>query len=883
MSNLVADRATTENTTAGAQLRAIKVLLPVWGASYVKQFLEYTLPTLVAPGNLPALAQALPCNLEILTTADSEPIIRSHPGFARLNEIVVTSFRRIDHLVTAGNHSTTITLAYVEAVRACGKEMLDTCFIFLVSDYIVADGSLKSVLAKIQAGNNAVLVGNFQISRETASTWLNDRLRQGSKSLVLGSRELMRLALKHLHPVTLASTVNNQLSHNTRANRLFWRVDRSTVLGRFYLMHMIAIRPEVVDFEISGPCDYSFVPEMCPSGNVARIGDSDEYLVVEMQPERHESAYLRPGPMDVAGFVNNLNEWTTAEHRSNVRHNIVFHADEPPASISGDIATADKFVGEVARRLSTRPQPHRLHPYWLQAHATFKEARGFRLSAEEQFWLDRSRVDCSRLLMRLGRVALGAPPMVRFWHPRWPDYRNVMQQIEPYLRDPTKTILSASDVASPFTMMLAECGERFTRMAISTLLQKELAYLPSSVGKFDLCLVEVHQRDLWRASIWLDKLVPLMKAGGQILIASTCDLSNPYVRDQLAYQAAEILRSSVWVDDVSMVPLVPARSFLLAGVNVLASTAVRNPLVGIPAAAILAPPLIIASAVVNVAIARRPKRFLRGGRASTFTLSVRVDSNNLSQNDSNAPKDGAEQNRPLVAAPAGTGLEPRTGDSTREPQYNRCLEIRDELGLAHLGLMTNQVWYEDPRRLTIILARYKFVAKMLSGRAHVGEVGCGDSFGTRIVLQEVDRVTAYDFDPIFVEDAGSQQSRDWQYAVCLHDILSGPLPQKHDALYSLDVLEHINQVDEDMYLSNLCASLDDHGVLIIGTPSRESQTHASPQSKAGHVNCKSGAELKALLQQYFHSVFVFSMNDEVVHTGFYPMAHYLFAVCSHKK
>ena len=25
------------------------------------------------------------------------------------------------------------------------------------------------------------------------------------------------------------------------------------------------------------------------------------------------------------------------------------------------------------------------------------------------------------------------------------------------------------------------------------------------------------------------------------------------------------------------------------------------------------------------------------------------------------------------------------------------------------------------------------------------------------------------------------------------------------------------------------------------------------------------------------------MNDEVVHTGFYPMAHYLFALCAGKK
>ena len=33
------------------------------------------------------------------------------------------------------------------------------------------------------------------------------------------------------------------------------------------------------------------------------------------------------------------------------------------------------------------------------------------------------------------------------------------------------------------------------------------------------------------------------------------------------------------------------------------------------------------------------------------------------------------------------------------------------------------------------------------------------------------------------------------------------------------------------------------------------------------------------MQRYFHDVFMFSMNDEVVHTGFHAMAHYLFALC----
>ena len=48
--------------------------------------------------------------------------------------------------------------------------------------------------------------------------------------------------------------------------------------------------------------------------------------------------------------------------------------------------------------------------------------------------------------------------------------------------------------------------------------------------------------------------------------------------------------------------------------------------------------------------------------------------------------------------------------------------------------------------------------------------------------------------------------------------------------------------------------------------------------RLGHVNCKSASELRELFTRYFHNVFVFSMNDEVVHTGFAPMAHYLFTV-----
>ena len=97
------------------------------------------------------------------------------------------------------------------------------------------------------------------------------------------------------------------------------------------------------------------------------------------------------------------------------------------------------------------------------------------------------------------------------------------------------------------------------------------------------------------------------------------------------------------------------------------------------------------------------------------------------------------------------------------------------------------------------------------------------------------------------------------------------------------MLEHIPEADEHRFIANVVASLSPTGVAIFGMPSLESQSHASPQSKAGHVNCKSGEALKRTLEQHFHTVFVFSMNDEVVHTGFYPMAHYLLAVGCHRR
>lgn len=216
---------------------------------------------------------------------------------------------------------------------------------------------------------------------------------------------------------------------------------------------------------------------------------------------------------------------------------------------------------------------------------------------------------------------------------------------------------------------------------------------------------------------------------------------------------------------------------------------------------------------------------------------------------------------------------------TREPQYQRCVELHERYGPARMGMMSSQTWHDDPRRLLFVLSRYKFVAKMLRGRANVLEVGCADAFGSRIVRQEVDRLTAIDFDPVFIENARDVAAAAWPVELRVHDMLAGPVEGEFDAAYSLDVLEHIPPTDERTFVSHIVKSLSPTGVLIVGSPSLQSQQHASELSRAGHVNCKDEEGLRTLMTGYFDNVFTFSMNDEVVHTGFAPMAHYLFALC----
>lgn len=196
----------------------------------------------------------------------------------------------------------------------------------------------------------------------------------------------------------------------------------------------------------------------------------------------------------------------------------------------------------------------------------------------------------------------------------------------------------------------------------------------------------------------------------------------------------------------------------------------------------------------------------------------------------------------------------------------------------HLGPWTSYSLIHDPKHMCFVLARYKFCAKMLAGKSTVLEVGSGDGFGIPIIAQSVKKLHCIDWDERNIEGNYRRLSFLKNVTYECIDAAQEEISGVYDAAFSIDVLEHLEPELEDNFIKNICNVLTPSGVLIIGTPNKNASEYATDRSESQHINLKTSGSLCELMERYFENCFVFSMNDEIVHTGFYPMAHYLIAI-----
>lgn len=353
----------------------------VWGKAYIEGFLKLSMLSSLAPGNLPALAKEADVEYVILTAEANVRVFQNSPQYKRLKSVVDVKFVFIDDLIVKQIYGVVLTLAYFRAIKSMGEEARNIYFIFMNSDFVLADGSLRSLIPHFKRGVNVVLAPSFRASEEAVLPLLREAVDVENSVLAIPPRQLVDMALIFQHPTVIAKTLNQSFLKSLYPNNLYWRVGNTTMLGHYFLLFMLVIRPTRLPEQAVCFCDYSFVPEFCPGAEATVLTDSDEFFLLETQNASYEWMYIAPGKNDIETAVTTVRDWSTEEHRRYSSHTLVFHSAELPANLDEEREKFAAVHGRIMEQLGRTPAcDHRNHYYWCGAVAAWLREKTANLS-----------------------------------------------------------------------------------------------------------------------------------------------------------------------------------------------------------------------------------------------------------------------------------------------------------------------------------------------------------------------------------------------------------------------------------------------------------------------------------------------------------------------
>lgn len=472
-----------------------RLLTVVWGERYVREFAEISLPSYLSPGNIPALAENVDLEVVVLTTKASLNSFRNEPSFLRLQALCNTRFLLIDDLITTGNYGVILTFAYARGIIDAGAKQLDTWFIFMNSDFVLADGGMRNLLPLLATQNHAIMSASLRVRAEPVLPLLNRYIAENGIELSIKPREAVRLALANLHSTVIGKTITQNLVTCGTHNQIYWGVDESTILARNHLIFMLAIKPETPMRAVNSYCDYGLVPELVPSGKIHVIGDSDVFFMMEIQPSQQEANFVSYGTKSLHEIAQELSGWTTKEHRLYAQQDVIFHAKDIPPLAERSRSAATRFITELHGQLRAA-KDHVNHFYWVRGLEAWFSLRaisgGGKLPVPPEMYLQNP--SATYLEPTYQRVAahyslkggyvhlatqfkrlLGCMPYVSIIHPDWIDSQMLLSVVRSQRPGSKGKNLLILDELNPATLRLShEFNADFISLVGSMTLSKRV-------------------------------------------------------------------------------------------------------------------------------------------------------------------------------------------------------------------------------------------------------------------------------------------------------------------------------------------------------------------------------------------------------------------------
>jgi hypothetical protein len=291
---------------------AFHFVVPVWGPKYTRVFLDAALPAQLAARNLGALRDPDRAVYRIFSTLEDLEVIRGASSFRRLEALLPVSLHRIE--LAGDRRYGLMSACHREAVRLADLEAAG--LVFLNADLVLADGVLEALETWAAAGVRVVECASVRVEQAAAVRLLRERwLEPASGAIVSSPRQLVGLALDHLHPNAAAHLWDASARAALIPANLLWRIDGEGFLLHCFHLHPLMVVPERRGVSFHGTIDDDYVEAAAPDPATTRVvTDSDELFFCELSDESHP-----PGGTIAGGSTLALANWirraTRPRHR----------------------------------------------------------------------------------------------------------------------------------------------------------------------------------------------------------------------------------------------------------------------------------------------------------------------------------------------------------------------------------------------------------------------------------------------------------------------------------------------------------------------------------------------------------------------------------------
>lgn len=266
-----------------------RLVTAVWGRRFVERFLTSTLPSILAPRNLPALADGEEVEYRIFTRAADIPHIEASPLFSKLAAFVAVRFETIDSVVASAKYD---RLAQIHRLGLEGTAEADIGVVFLTPDAVWANGTLAAVRTVALAGYDAAVMDGPRVVRGPFAAEISSRFG-ANEILSIAPRELMEMSVRHIHSNESAWHWGSDWLHDAPF-QLHWPVPGEGMVTRGFCLFPIYVRLRRPIGDFVGAIDRGLLDAAFDDrSGIYYCGDSDIMAVVSIDDLGFSSASIK--------------------------------------------------------------------------------------------------------------------------------------------------------------------------------------------------------------------------------------------------------------------------------------------------------------------------------------------------------------------------------------------------------------------------------------------------------------------------------------------------------------------------------------------------------------------------------------------------------------